>query len=242
MDKLIYTALSGAERALHSQQVHANNLANLDTPGFRANLEQAGVQALAGRDGYDGRVLATARADTIATRSGPVRETGRPLDIALGDGAYLAIQAPHGEAYTRAGSLELDADGSLLSAGRPVLGDAGPVVLPPFAALEIGPDGSIAIRTGDDSTPQVVDRLRLVSAAPGALVKNETGLLVARSGVPLETDPRMTVRQGHLEGSNVGAVEEMIATMSLTRSFELHMKLLRAGDSMQEAGNRLLSA
>ena len=240
MDKLIFTAVSGAERTLRAQQVHANNLANLETAGFRANLEHQTSTALAGY-GYDDRHLATSEADTIATRAGALRETGRALDVAL-DSGYLAVQWENGEAYTRAGTIDIDAEGALSVHGRALLGEGGAIVLPPHTALEIGTDGTISVQTEGATTMQVVDKLRLVNAEASELTKNEAGLLVARSGAPLESDPSVRVRSRALEGSNVSAVEEMVAVMSLNRSFEIQMKLFKASDSMNEAGNRLLGA
>jgi flagellar basal-body rod protein FlgF len=240
MDKLIFTAVSGAERTLRAQQVHANNLANMETAGFRANLEQASSIALGGY-GYDDRHLAKSESATISTRSGALRETGRALDVALEQG-YLAVQWGDGEAYTRAGAIDIGADGALSVHGRALLGEGGAIVLPPHTAVEIGMDGTIAVQTEGATTMQVVDKLRLVNAEGSELTKNEAGLIVARSGAPLEADANVKVRSGALEGSNVSAIEEMVATMSLNRSFEIQMKLFKASDSMNEAGNRLLGA
>ena len=136
MDKFIFTAVSGAERTLRAQQVRANNLANADTPGFRANIELASVQALAGY-GYDDVHLSRTEADTISTRAGTVRETGRALDVALAGNGYLAVDYDGGEAYTRAGAIDIDANGALSVNGRPLLGEGGAIVLPPHTA-EIG--------------------------------------------------------------------------------------------------------
>jgi flagellar basal-body rod protein FlgF len=242
MDKLIFTALSGAERTLRAQQVHANNLANMETAGFRANLELSTTAALGGY-GYDDRHLARSQSDTIATRSGALRETGRALDVAVGaSGGYLAVQWQDGEAYTRAGAIDIGPDGALSVHGHALMGEGGPLVLPPHSAVEIGSDGTISVMPEGATQMQVVDKLRLVNAEAGQLTKNEAGLIVARDGAPLAVDPNVSVLAGKLESSNVSAVEEMVATMSLNRSFEIQMKLFKASDSMNEAGNRLLGA
>lgn len=242
MDKLIFTALSGAERALRSQQVHANNLANMDTTGFRANMEVTAAQSLEGGFGYDDRHMANMKSDALSTRQGTVKETGRDLDVAVAGNGYLAVQYGGNEAYTRAGNIEISADGALSVGGHALLGDGGPIVLPPFNAVSIGADGTISIHAPGGQDMQVVDKLKLVNGEAGELTKNEAGLIVARSGDQLAADPAVTVRNRHLEGSNVSAVEEMIATMSLNRSFEMQMKLFKASDTMNEAGNRLLGA
>jgi flagellar basal-body rod protein FlgF len=115
-------------------------------------------------------------------------------------------------------------------------------VLPPHSAVEIGTDGTISVMAEGAVTMQVIDKLRLVNAEGPELTKNEAGLIVARNGEGLQADPNITVRGRALEGSNVSAVEEMVATMALNRSFELQMKLFQASDKMNEAGNRLLGA
>ncbi|MFO7275542.1 MAG: flagellar basal body rod protein FlgF [Pseudomonadota bacterium] len=240
MDALIYTVMSGAERALRAQQVHANNLANADTPGFRADLELAVSTPVTRGYGYDARHMSRLEAGVVSSRQGPLRETGRELDVAIVGPGYFTVQWRDGEAYTRSGAFSVDADGTLTLNGRPVLGDGGPIVLPAFTRLEIGTDGVISIQPPGETELQPVDRLKLVRPAADEVTKNEDGLIVARSGEALPPDDTVQVRSGHLEGSNVSAIEEMIATMNLTREFEVQMKLYSAADSMAEAGNRLL--
>jgi flagellar basal-body rod protein FlgF len=241
MDALIYTAMSGADRALRAQQVHANNLANMETGGFRANLEISSQQQLSGY-GYDDRHMTQMQASSIATRSGAIQETGRELDVAVTGPGYMAVQWQNGEAYTRAGAMDIDADGALSINGHAVLGEGGPIVLPLYTSMAIGGDGTISVQVPGAAQMQTVDKIKLVNAEAGELTKNEAGLIVSRGGEPLPTDPAVKVRGRHLEGSNVSAVEEMVATMSLNRSFEIQMKLFKASDSMNEAGNRLLGA
>ncbi|AKU20629.1 flagellar basal body rod protein FlgF [Massilia sp. MB5] len=241
MDALIYTAMSGAERALRGQQVHANNLANLDTSGFRANLELATAAALPGY-GYDDRHMSRMQANAVNGRQGALKPTGRELDVAISGAGMFAVQGPSGEAYTRAGGITLDADGTMTVNGMPLLGEGGPLTLPIHTRVEIGQDGTVSIQVPGQAQMQVIDKLKLVKAETAELTKNEAGLLVARDGQLLNTDNTVLVRSGHLEGSNVSAVEEMVAVMSLNRTFEIQMKLFKASDSMNEAGNRLLGA
>jgi flagellar basal-body rod protein FlgF len=240
MDKLIFTAASGAERLMRAQQVHANNLANMDTTGFRASMEASGDSQLGGF-GYDDRHLSTLQADTISTRAGAIRETGRPLDVAIAGQGYLAVQSGDGEAYTRSGEIEVGPDGALSVHGHPLLGEGGPIVLPQNTAVEIANDGTISVLTEGATQMQVVDRLRLVNADGGQLTKNEAGLLVPRDGADLPTDPNVKLRPRALEGSNVSAIEEMVATMDLNRSFEMQMRLFKASDDMNATGNKLIS-
>lgn len=238
MDALIYTLMSGAERALRSQQIHANNLANAGTDGFRADFEAADARAVPGA-GYDARHVTELTDTVVSTRSGPLRETGRELDVAV-QGGYLALRAGDGEAYTRAGALQPAADGTLQINGRDVLGEGGAIVLPPYERVAIGSDGSVMVQAAGETAMQVVDRLKLVAPEAAALKKNADGLLVARDGRSFDSSDAASVRAGHLEGSNVSAVEEMVATLSLNRDFEIQMKFYKAADDMVQAGNRLV--
>lgn len=240
MDALIYTLMSGAERSLRAQQLHANNLANIETNGFRADLELATSEAVTNGYGYDARHMSRLEANAIASREGPVRQTGRDLDVAIAGQGYFAVQFQDGEAYTRAGNFSVDQNGALSLNGRPVLGDGGPIVLPVYSRLEIGKDGTISIQAPGQPEMQPLDRLKLVKPAADEVTKNSAGLIVARSGETLAADETVAVRSGHLEGSNVSAIEEMVATMNLNREFEIQMKLYRAADAMAESGNRLV--
>ncbi|SFU64364.1 flagellar basal body rod protein FlgF [Pseudoduganella namucuonensis] len=240
MDALIYTAMSGAERALRGQQVHANNLANIDTNGFRATMELSTSRALGGY-GYDDRHMSEMQANTVMDRTGTLKSTGRDLDVAINGEGYFAVQPPGGgEAYTRAGAITLDADGTMTVNGRPLLGEGGPIRLPQHTRVEIGSNGTVSIQTPGTADMQVVDKLKLVKAEGAELTKNAAGLLVARDNQALAADNTVAVQAGHLEGSNVSAVEEMVATMSLNRTFDVQMKLFKANDAMAEAGNRLI--
>ena len=240
MDSLIFTAMSGAERALRGQQVRANNLANADTVGFRADMEMSTSQSVQGY-GYDDRHMAQLQANSVNTRQGTLKATGRELDVAISGAGFLTVEGPTGEAYTRAGAMVLDETGTLRINGNVVLGEGGPITLPEYSKIDIGTDGTISIQNPGTTTMQTVDKLRLVKAEGSELTKNESGLLIARDGVPLATDPTVVLRSGHLEGSNVSAVEEMVATMSLNRTFEVQMKLFKSTDTMAETGNRLIS-
>lgn len=238
MDKLIYTVMTGAERSFHAQQVHANNLANADTQGFRADYEVAGAQRVEGY-GYDSRHQSLGGTDVVSLRNGTLKTTGRALDVALTGGGYLSVAFGDGEAYTRAGALQVDANGALTVNGRAVLGDGGPILLPRHRAVAVSADGTISVLPEDGNEMQDVDRLKLVSG-DAAMRKNTAGLLETQDGKPLPASDSVRVQGEALEGSNVRAVEEMVAVMDLSRQFEIQMKLYQAADGMVDAGNRLL--
>lgn len=239
MDALIYSAMAGAERALKAQQVRANNLANAGTTGFRADMEMAAHQPVEGF-GYDARHMARIDSDTVRTRSGTLVPTGRELDAAIVGAGLFTVAYGDGEAYTRAGGFSITADGRLQLDGRDVLGEGGPIVLPPTNHIEIAADGTVLVLPEGTQEMQAIDRLKLVLPEPGGLRKNEVGLLVGRDGAPLAPDENVQVRGGHLESSNVSPIEEMVATLQLNRDFELQMKLFKAADEMASHGNRLM--
>ena len=242
MDALIYTVMSGAERIQRAQAVHADNLANLETAGFRANLEQAGAAQVSGY-GYDARHLARLSSDAVSERAGSQRETGRDLDLAIqGEGLFALAQGGQdgSEAYTRGGNFSVDGQGRLMLGRHAVLGEGGPIVLPPHEKLEVLSDGTLAVLAPGQTELQTVDRLKLVNPRFAQMTKNEAGLLVARDGAAVASDENVRVAAGKLESSNVSAVEEMVATMNLARDFELQMRLYKAADGMAESGNRLV--
>ncbi|WP_202624226.1 flagellar hook-basal body complex protein, partial [Steroidobacter agaridevorans] len=175
MDALIFTLMSGAERSMRAQQIHANNLANLETGGFRADLELATSKAVNTGYGYDARHMSQLQANSVASREGVLRQTGQDLDVAVSGQGYFAVQFGEGEAYTRAGHFVVDQDGQLMLDGRAVLGDGGPIVLPQFSRVQIASDGVISIEAPGSTEMQEVDRLRLVKPDAAEVTKNPAG-------------------------------------------------------------------
>ncbi|MCZ2293162.1 MAG: flagellar basal-body rod protein FlgF [Burkholderiales bacterium] len=240
MDRLIYLSMSGAKATMQRQEVLAHNLANVSTTGFRA--EMAAFRAVPVRgDGASTRAYALESTIGYDERSGAVQSTGRDLDVAVKGRAWLAVQAVDGtEAYTRAGALEIDAEGQLVTAGgRPVLGDGGPISVPSAASVEIAADGTVNARIGNER-PQAVGRLKLVTPE-GALQRGDDGLFRSGDGGDLEADPAARLQSGALEGSNVNAVETMVAMIAAARQFEQQMKSLQTAEQREQSAARLLS-
>lgn len=240
MDKLLYTAVSGAARNLSQQRIHANNLANVNTEGFRQDLENAQSDQLKG-EGYSSRVLVNPVNGGVDMTPGSVRETGRNLDVAIKGNGLIAVNDGTREVYTRNGQMEVGPDGDLLINGMPVEGDAGPIILPTFTSISVGDDGIITIIPDDGATDQAidVDRIKLVDIPASDLNKNENGWLVTQAN----NNPRseeVEIASGHLETSNVSAIGEMVASISLNRQFEAQIKMMKAAEDMASAGNRLL--
>lgn len=240
MDRLIYTAVSGANRSLSQQMIHANNLANANTEGFRADLERATTQAVAGV-GYDSRHQVRSVNGGINMAHGALQETGRELDIGIKGDGLIAVREGRRELYTRNGHIDIDDAGNLSIAGKPLLGEDGPIQLPPFSQVAIGDDGTISIIPEDGNVAAAIDveRIKLVDIPAGQLRKNNDGWLIAnRLTAPRSEDVALAAQ--HLEASNVSAVNEMVQTMSLSRQFEAQIKMMKAAETLAQAGNRLL--
>lgn len=240
MDRLIYLSMAGAKATMQRQEVLANNLANASTTGFRAELQAFRAVPVRG-DGASTRVYALESTVGHSEQSGVVQSTGRPLDVAMKDNAWLAVQALDGtEAYTRAGALDQDGEGNLVTAGGlPVQGEGGPITVPAGASVAIAPDGSVSVTVGD-ARPQVIGRLKLVTPeAP--LARGTDGLFRAADGTDLPADPTARVQEGALEGSNVSAVETMVSMIAAARQFEQQMKALQGAEQRDQAGQRLLA-
>ncbi|MCY7315787.1 MAG: flagellar basal-body rod protein FlgF [Rubrivivax sp.] len=239
MDRLIYLAMAGAKATLQRQDTLANNLANASTTGFRAEMQAFRAVPVLG-DGASTRVYALESTIGHDTRPGPVSSTGRPLDVALQGNAWLAVQSLDGtEAYTRAGALQVDAQGQLVTpAGLPVIGDGGPITVGLNAALDVAADGSITATIGN-GRPQQVDRLKLVTPE-AALLRGSDGLFRAADG-DLQADATARVQSGALEGSNVSAVETMVAMIAAARQFEQQMKMLQGAEQREQGAAKLLA-
>jgi flagellar basal-body rod protein FlgF len=239
MDRMIYLSMSGAKATLQRQDVLANNLANASTTGFRAELQAFRAVPVVG-DGASTRVYALESTVGHNTQPGPLQTTGRSLDVAGHGNAWLAVQSLDGsEAYTRAGALEVNAEGLLVNtAGLPVLGDGGTITLPPNARIEIAADGSISAAEGDER-PQNVGRLKLV-VPEAPLTRGEDGLFRAADG-DLPAEPTARVQGGALEGSNVSPVETMVAMIAAARQFESQMKMLQSAEQKEQAAAKLLA-
>ncbi len=240
MDRLIYTAVSGANRSLNQQTIHANNLANANTEGFRADLERASSQSVDGY-GYDSRYQVSSENGGINMASGTLHETGRDLDIAIRDKGLIALDNGDREVYTRNGHIQMDDMGNLSVDGFALLGDNGPIQLPPFSEVAIGEDGIISVipENGDVKAAMEVDRIKLVDIPASRLSKDDAGQLV--STLPVETRSEdVQLASEHLETSNVSAINEMVATVSLSRQFEAQIKMMKAAENLAQAGNRLI--
>lgn len=245
MDKALYISMTGAKNNMLAQVNHSNNLANISTTGFKADFEQARSMPVYYGDGAPTRAYAMTESPATDFRSGPLMETGRDLDIAVENNGFIAIQAPDGsEAYTRAGSLFVDSVGILRTGNNlPVIGNGGPIALPPAEKMEIALDGTITVLPLGEGAEAVIaaDRIKLVNPNPQELFKGSDGLFRVRDPeVELEADAGVRLVSGFLEGSNVNAVNELTSVLSLSRQYEMQVKLMQTVKENSESSARLL--
>jgi flagellar basal-body rod protein FlgF len=230
--------------AMARQTAIANNLANANTPGFRADLAEAQSLWLDGQK-LDTRAFASEEVLAADMTGGTVTSTGRDLDIAMSGDSMLAVQAENGEiGYTRRGDLMLSATGLLTTGdGRPVQGSQGPVTLPPSDSINIDDQGRIWIvpQGGDATQPQQADQLQLVSPAGSDVVKGTDGLFRVRGGGVLPQDPDARVTTRSLESSNVSATEALVEMIEASRSWDTQLKLLGDARDMDAATAELMS-
>ncbi|MCC4115927.1 flagellar basal-body rod protein FlgF [Aromatoleum toluclasticum] len=245
MDRLIYTAMTGAKNTMGQQAAVSHNLANATSTGFRAELHKLRAVPVQG-EGLATRAFVVDASVATNFESGPMQHTGRPLDVAVEGKGWLAVQLPDGrEAYTRDGSLQLSANGVVQTrSGLPVLGDGGPVTIPPDNEFLIGKDGTIsALQAGGaENVINVIGRLKLVNPPEASLVRGDDGLFRLQDGAVAPQDENVRVAGGYLEGSNVSVVDQMVQMISLARQFEMQTKMLQTAEANDRAGTQVLAA
>ncbi len=245
MDRSLYVAMTGATQTMRAQTEVSHNLANASTAGFKASIAAFKSVPVLG-DGMPTRINAVSQGLGSDFTPGLMMSTGRELDVAVQGSGWFAVQAPDGgEAYTRAGDLRIEESGLLTTAnGHPVLGEAGPITVPPYAKLDIGSDGSVVVVPQGQSAATVaaVGKLKLVNPDVSTLEADGTNLMRLRDGGTADADPAVRVAGGMLESSNVNPSEMLVKMISLSRQFELQVQGIRNADQNAQAATRLLQA
>jgi flagellar basal-body rod protein FlgF len=244
MDRLIYTAMTGAKHTFLQQAGVANNLANASTIGFKAQMHRF--------------IAVPVRSEAMPTRAfvvdasiqnifdeGPLIHTNDPLDVAIDGPGWIAVESPEGgEAYTRAGALEVNVNGILQTkSGFIVTGDGGPIAVPPDNHITIGPDGTVSVipTFGTPNVVNVIGRIKLVNPPEADLTRGDDGLFRLADDGLAPLDETVRVNPGNLEGSNVNAAETMVNLISLARQFEMQIKLLQTADQNARQADQLLA-
>jgi len=243
MDKMLYVGMAGAKAAQMAQTITANNLANASTPGFRGDFNTVLSQQVQGA-GLATRVNSVSGGSSSNLAQGAIQSTGNPLDVAINGDGYMAVQAADGsEAYTRRGDLRLNSTGLLVNgSGQPVLGDGGPVTVPAHDSMSIGSDGTVSIVPAGQSasTMTVVGRIRLVTLDNSQISKGADGLLRQRDGKPGQDSANVTLSSGSLESSNVSPVDAMVSMMSLSREYDMQVKMMSTAKTVSEGGSSVM--
>lgn len=243
MDRMLYVAMSGAKETLKAQAANNHNLANASTTGFRADLAAFQSQSVAGA-GYGSRAYATSSAVGFDATSGAMQSTGRDLDVAVQGSGYIAVQGRDGrEAYTRAGNLRVDPQGQLLTAtGLQVMGDAGPISVPPHASLLVGVDGTISVvpQGQGPETRSVVGRIKLVDPPTNTLMRADSGVFRLKDGTDAAASATVRLGSGMLESSNVNLADTMVNMIELARRYDLQVKAMRSAEDNGAASAQLL--
>jgi flagellar basal-body rod protein FlgF len=243
MDRMLYVAMAGAKETLRAQTVNNHNLANVSTTGFRADLAAFQSRAVDG-SGHASRVYATNATVGWDNTQGSLLSTGRDLDVAINGKGWLTVQGADGrEAYTRAGNLQLDATGQLVtSTGLPVLGDGGPITIPPNTSLFFAKDGSVSVvaQGQGPETMATIGRIKLVKPDDAAVVRGEDGFFRMKDGSDAPSDASVQIGSGVLESSNVNAAEAMVNMIELARHFEMQVKAIRTAEENGAAAQQLM--
>lgn len=244
MDKLLYVAMSGAKQAFATQAVINHNVANAATTGFRADLHAMASRPIWGA-GYPTRVNPLLTGGEWDRGGGAQQTTGRDLDVAVRGAGFIAVQSRDGtEAYTRAGDLQLDAEGQLVTAsGHPVLGQQGPIVIPDSTRIEIGGDGTISIvaQGQGPETVSAIDRIKLVRPDADQLSKGVDGLLRLPEGQAADADSSVQIASGTIEDSNVNIAEAMIDMILVARHYEAQVRMMDMANENAGATQRLVA-
>ncbi len=248
MDRMIYTAMSGASQTMERQASVAQNLANVNSTGYRAEEQRLrAVQVIpgAGSTALPTRAFVIDASTHTDFTPGPLQMTARPLDVAVQGQGWIALAMPDGsEAYTRDGSLHEDVNGVLQTrTGIPVQGDGGTISIPPDVKVTIGADGTVSVvdESGQKNSVNALGQIKLVNPPQADLVRGDDGLFRLRSGAPATTDPGVKLADGYLEGSNVDPIEQMVSMISLSRQFDMQMKTLTNAQANDQAATQIIT-
>jgi flagellar basal-body rod protein FlgF len=242
MDRLIYTAMTGAKHTLGQQGAVAHNIANASSTGFRTELHRLRAVEVQ-TDALRTRAFVVDASVGSDFTPGPLQHTGRNFDVAVEGKGWLAVRMPDGsEAYTRDGAFEVSPNGVLQTRdGRPVIGMGGPIAIPPDNEVVIGRDGTISAIDPAGGVVNEVDRLKLVNPPEQDLVRGDDGLFRLRNGEAAPADENVLVAGGYLEGSNVNVVDQLVTMISLARQFEMQTRMIQTAETNDRAASQIIS-
>ena len=243
MDRMIYTAMSGAKHILEQQATTAHNLANATSTGFKAQVDSFRAVPVIS-EGLQTRAFVVDATVGADFNPGPIQSTNRDLDVAVQGKGWLAQRADGSEGYTRNGSFKVSENGILqTSTGLNVMGDGGPISIPPDMTISIAKDGTVSAVSNNTSPgpSNVIGRLKLVNPPETNLIRADDGLFTTADGSAAEADASVSVVSGALEGSNVNVVDAMVTMIALARGFDMQMKLMQNAENNANKASQLLS-
>jgi flagellar basal-body rod protein FlgF len=245
MDRFLYVSMSGAKETLRAQTANNHNLANASTTGFRADLSAFQSRAVQG-SGFASRAYATNASTGWDPSQGTLQTTGRDLDVGINGAGWLAVQGADGrEAYTRAGDLRIDPSGMLMTGtGLPVMGDSGPMSVPPNNSVQVSADGTVSIVPlgQGPETSATVGRIKMVNPSAEGLTRGTDGLFRNTDGSDAPANASVRLTSGVLEGSNVNVADAMVNMIELARHFDLQVKAMRTAEDNGAASAQLLKS
>ena len=243
---MIHTALNSMHMITQNQSMNAQNLSNLNVPGYRRDLGiEFETTYLETMEGLDAKAFATrTNVGVFSSKPGHVKHTGEDLDVAVQGAGFFFVKTKDATGLSRRGDFNVNADGILVNgAGETVLSDGlEPISVPPYKSISVSENGTIIVEPlgGEPGTTQNIGMLATTMATGEKIFKDKDGLLKTLSGGLPEPDQSATLIQKHLEGSNINAVEEMIVSLDQQRQFELNVKLIKIAKDLDEAATNLM--
>lgn len=245
MDGMIYVATSSSANILQAQTMSANNLANVNTPGFKADHPMFVSVLKESTNTLPSRIYSTIDGSRTDFSPGGMMPTGNTMDIAVNGQGWFAVMSNDGnESYMSTTSMQVTQEGLLVTSNQlPILGASGPITLPAGQKIDIGTDGTVTATPieGTNLTPTVIDRIKLVKPDNNDLIKMQDGLVRTKTGANLEPDASVKLVTGFLETSNVNVVESMMSMIALSRQFEIQLKLLNIAKENSQSSDRTIA-
>src|SRR5690554_1150322 len=246
MDRIVYTAASGASRVLEHQSIVSNNLANASTAGFREELAMYRAVPMQGHNSLPTRVSTATASAASSFQQGGMAETGHALDLAIRGEGWFAVQTPEGEAYTRAGEFAVNAENLLVTqSGMPVLSaDGAPIEIPERGTLTFSDDGQITVLGAGDNPNDIqnIGMVKLVNPPAEDMVRGGDGLFRLADGNIAQPDVQVRMISGFVERSNVNPAEAMVNMIANARLFDMQMQVIKEATTNADRANGILSA
>lgn len=242
MNPILFTASKGAERVMYAQEVRANNLANSDTIGFKSLMEVSSPMKINGA-GFESSVTTRTNSATNDFSSGNNIRTDRELDVMVNGNGFFTLANevnPNKEVYTRSGQFTVDREGFLKQGSFNVIGEDGPIQLQEFQKVDISEEGVVSIIPAGGGAQIDAGQLKLVNPDLKTMTLDSSGHFVSTTNQNLEPAVDVSVQSGFLESSNVSATEELVSIMSLSRQYEMQVKVMGAANEIAQIGNKII--